>query len=178
MNRVNLTFHFLLFFLCFTLNLVMSHLCCRMSRFEKTNEMLLNFNRLSDARYESTQADFRKHIHLLHDMRKDLDNIFRRIRLVVCCCCGVFCILSLWGLIEMSTLALTSSQTSKPQNFVLHNFVRYWLILKFFQWHIQQYICSIKVPHCIARLPSNSKADNSQGGIASSDTLEVQWDYK
>jgi len=57
-------------------------LCCRMSRFEKTNEMLLNFNRLSDARYESTQTDFRKHIHLLHDMRKDLDNIFRRIRLV------------------------------------------------------------------------------------------------
>lgn len=55
-------------------------LCCRMSRFEKTNEMLLNFNRLSDARYESTQTDFRKHIHLLHDMRKDLDNIFRRIR--------------------------------------------------------------------------------------------------
>jgi len=53
-----------------------------MSRFEKTNEMLLNFNRLSDVRYESTQTDFRKHIHLLHEMRKDLDNIFRRIRLV------------------------------------------------------------------------------------------------
>ena len=54
-----------------------------MSRFEKTNEMLLNFNRLSDARYEQTQTDFRKHIHLLHDMRKDLDNIFRRIRSVM-----------------------------------------------------------------------------------------------
>jgi len=58
-------------------------MCCRMSRFEKTNEMLLNFNRLSDARYEQTQTDFRKHIHLLHDMRKDLDNIFRRIRSVI-----------------------------------------------------------------------------------------------
>jgi len=54
-----------------------------MSRFEKTNEMLLNFNRLSDARYEQTQKDFKKHIHLLHDMRKDLDNIFRRIRSVM-----------------------------------------------------------------------------------------------
>lgn len=53
-----------------------------MSRFEKTNEMLLNFNRLSDARYEQTQKDFKKHIHLLHDMRKDLDNIFRRIRVL------------------------------------------------------------------------------------------------
>lgn len=53
-----------------------------MSRFEKTNEMLLNFNRLSDARYEQTETDFRKHIHLLHDMRKDLDNIFRRIRVL------------------------------------------------------------------------------------------------
>jgi len=55
-----------------------------MSRFEKTNEMLLNFNRLSDARYESTEADFKKHIHLLHSMRKDLDNIFKRIRSVIC----------------------------------------------------------------------------------------------
>jgi len=57
-----------------------------MSRFEKTNEMLLNFNRLSDARYDSTQADFRKHINLLHDMRKDLDSIFRRIRSAVFFC--------------------------------------------------------------------------------------------
>jgi len=68
-------------------DVLLSHvmsMCCRMSRFEKTNEMLLNFNRLSDVRYESTQTDFRKHIHLLHEMRKDLDNIFRRIRLVTC----------------------------------------------------------------------------------------------
>jgi len=57
-----------------------------MSRFEKTNEMLLNFNRLSDARYELMQTDFRKHIHLLHEMRKDLDNIFRRIRSLICFC--------------------------------------------------------------------------------------------
>ena len=64
--------------------------CCRMTRFEKTNEMLLNFNRLSDARYELTQTDFKKHIHLLHDMRKDLDNIFRRIRSVMCFFCNMF----------------------------------------------------------------------------------------
>lgn len=49
-------------------------------RFEKTNEMLLNFNILSKARYETTQHEFRKHTQLLSDMKIDLDNVFKRIR--------------------------------------------------------------------------------------------------
>jgi hypothetical protein len=55
------------------------HMMCR---FEKTNEMLLNFNRLSDSRFETTQTDFRKHIQLLQQTKNDLDIIFRRIRVL------------------------------------------------------------------------------------------------
>jgi len=54
----------------------------RLSRFEKTNEMLLNFNVLSTARYESTQLDFRRHVQMLIETKKDLDIVFKRIRLV------------------------------------------------------------------------------------------------
>jgi len=53
-----------------------------LSRFEKTNEMLLNFNVLSSTRYTSTDLDFRSHIHLLLDTKKDLDAVFKRIRLL------------------------------------------------------------------------------------------------
>ena len=51
-----------------------------MERFEKTNEMLVNFNQLSSSRYESLVKDFHAHTQLLEDMRNDLDNVFKRIR--------------------------------------------------------------------------------------------------
>lgn len=52
----------------------------RLQRFEKTNEMLLNCNALSESRIKSTEEDFKKHIKMIGDMKKDLDYIFRKIR--------------------------------------------------------------------------------------------------
>ncbi len=52
----------------------------RLQRFEKTNEMLLNFNSLSRARFDTTQLEFRKHTTLIASMKKDLDAVFKRIR--------------------------------------------------------------------------------------------------
>ncbi|ELU08540.1 hypothetical protein CAPTEDRAFT_225036 [Capitella teleta] len=56
---------------------IQSHM---LSRFEKTNEMLLNFNTLSSARYHATNKDFQQHTALLTSMKKDLDSVFQRIR--------------------------------------------------------------------------------------------------
>ncbi|KAH9505092.1 KxDL motif-containing protein 1 [Bulinus truncatus] len=53
-----------------------------LARFEKTNEMLINFNMLSLSRYEATLKHFHKHTVLLSDMKKDLDTVFKRIRLL------------------------------------------------------------------------------------------------
>ncbi|XP_023335784.1 kxDL motif-containing protein CG10681 [Eurytemora carolleeae] len=51
-----------------------------LQRFEKTNEMLTNVNSLSATRLEKAQNDFKKHTQTVQEMKKDLDNIFRRIR--------------------------------------------------------------------------------------------------
>lgn len=53
-----------------------------LSRYEKTNEMLINFNLLSASRYEASVKDFQIHTQLLADMRQDLDSIFKRIRVL------------------------------------------------------------------------------------------------
>uniref|UniRef100_A0A2M4BYZ5 KxDL domain-containing protein n=1 Tax=Anopheles marajoara TaxID=58244 RepID=A0A2M4BYZ5_9DIPT len=53
-----------------------------LQRFEKTNEMLLNCNALSASRMKVATDDFKKHTKLLHDMKKDLDYIFRKIRMI------------------------------------------------------------------------------------------------
>ncbi|KAH3843008.1 kxDL motif-containing protein 1-like [Dreissena polymorpha] len=53
-----------------------------LSRFEKTNEMLINFNILSSNRFSITSSQFRRHTQLLYDMKKDLDSIFKRIRVI------------------------------------------------------------------------------------------------
>nr|XP_027222591.1 kxDL motif-containing protein CG10681-like [Penaeus vannamei] len=53
-----------------------------LQRFEKTNEMLSNCNALSATRFALAQKEFKKHTALLVDMKKDLDNIFRRIRTI------------------------------------------------------------------------------------------------
>lgn len=52
----------------------------RLQRFEKTNEMLLNCNALSNGRLKAANDDFKKHIKLINDMKKDLDYIFKKIR--------------------------------------------------------------------------------------------------
>ncbi|XP_075268135.1 kxDL motif-containing protein 1 isoform X1 [Opisthocomus hoazin] len=51
-----------------------------LDRFEKTNEMLLNFNNLSSARLQQMNERFLHHTKTLVEMKKDLDSIFRRIR--------------------------------------------------------------------------------------------------
>lgn len=42
--------------------------------------MLLNCNALSNGRLKSANEDFKKHIRLISDMKKDLDYIFKKIR--------------------------------------------------------------------------------------------------
>ena len=55
----------------------------RLDRFEKTNEMLLNFNNLSSARLQQMNERFLHHTRTLVEMKRDLDSIFRRIRWVL-----------------------------------------------------------------------------------------------
>lgn len=42
--------------------------------------MLLNCNALSNGRLKSANDDFKRHIKLINDMKKDLDYIFKKIR--------------------------------------------------------------------------------------------------
>nr|XP_057931692.1 kxDL motif-containing protein 1 [Doryrhamphus excisus] len=51
-----------------------------LDRFEKTNEMLINFNGLSNVRLQQMNERFLNHTRTLVEMKKDLDSIFRRIR--------------------------------------------------------------------------------------------------
>lgn len=53
-----------------------------LQRFEKTNEMLTNVNSLSATRVEKAQMDFKKHTQVVVEMKKDLENIFKRIRAI------------------------------------------------------------------------------------------------
>lgn len=53
---------------------------CRLQRFEKTNEMLLNCNALSASRLKAAGDEFKKHSKQLGEMKKDLDYIFKKIR--------------------------------------------------------------------------------------------------
>lgn len=53
-----------------------------MQRFEKTNEMLTNCNALSSNRFKLASADFKKHMNLILGMKKDLNYIFKRIKLI------------------------------------------------------------------------------------------------
>ncbi|KAM8765465.1 kxDL motif-containing protein 1 isoform 2-T4 [Rhynchonycteris naso] len=51
-----------------------------LDRFEKTNEMLVNFNNLSSVRLQQMSERFVHHTRTLVEMKRDLDSIFRRIR--------------------------------------------------------------------------------------------------
>ncbi|XP_078054619.1 kxDL motif-containing protein 1 [Mustelus asterias] len=53
-----------------------------LDRFEKTNEMLLNFNNLSSVRLNQMTERYQHHTRALVEMKKDLDSIFRRIRIL------------------------------------------------------------------------------------------------
>ncbi|KAG7213267.1 hypothetical protein KM043_002567 [Ampulex compressa] len=53
-----------------------------LQRFEKTNEMLTNCNQLSVNRLKTAGVEFKKHTALLMEMKRDLDYIFKRIRIV------------------------------------------------------------------------------------------------
>lgn len=64
----------------FFLSYIVLCLVNRLQRFEKTNEMLLNCNALTNGRLKSANEEFKKHIRLISDMKKDLDYIFKKIR--------------------------------------------------------------------------------------------------
>lgn len=44
--------------------------------------MLLNCNALTETRLKSTEDDFKKHIKMIGEMKRDLDYIFRKIRTI------------------------------------------------------------------------------------------------
>jgi len=52
----------------------------RLTRFEKTNEMLVNCNALAAIRFDRASRDLRAHCQTLEELKKDMDAIFRRIR--------------------------------------------------------------------------------------------------
>merc|ERR1719189_1068703 len=51
-----------------------------LQRFEKTNEMLSNCNSLSATRLERALRDFRGHTQHINGLKKELDQVFKRIR--------------------------------------------------------------------------------------------------
>ena len=53
-----------------------------LQRFEKTNEMLTNVNSLSAVRLEKANNDFKKHTQNILEMKKDLDYIFKRLKII------------------------------------------------------------------------------------------------
>ena len=53
-----------------------------LQRFEKTNEMLSNVNNLSTIRLDRANKDFKKHTQIILNMKKDLEIIFRRLKLI------------------------------------------------------------------------------------------------
>ncbi len=54
--------------------------CLRLSRFEKTNEMLSNCCQLSSTRLDAAKKELTQHTQTIIEMRKDLQSIFRRVR--------------------------------------------------------------------------------------------------
>ena len=54
----------------------------RLQRFEKTNEMLVNCNALSQVHLQKAALEFKKHVQILNEVKKDLENIFKRVKAV------------------------------------------------------------------------------------------------
>ena len=59
-----------------------SILLLRLQRFEKTNEMLSNCNSLSQTRLERALRDFRGHTQHINGLKKELEQVFKRIRVI------------------------------------------------------------------------------------------------
>ena len=57
-------------------------LLLRLQRFEKTNEMLSNCNSLSQTRLERALRDFRGHTQHINGLKKELEQVFKRIRVI------------------------------------------------------------------------------------------------
>nr|CAG4649640.1 EOG090X0CBU [Scapholeberis mucronata] len=53
-----------------------------LQRFEKTNEMLVNCNALSQVHLQKAALEFKKHVQLLSELKKDLENIFKRVKAI------------------------------------------------------------------------------------------------
>nr|CAG4641160.1 EOG090X0CBU [Eulimnadia texana] len=53
-----------------------------LQRFEKTNEMLVNCNSLSQAHFAKASQELKRHVELLVSVKRDLDNIFKRVRVL------------------------------------------------------------------------------------------------
>merc|ERR1719154_1058595 len=51
-----------------------------LQRFEKTNAMLSNVNSLSATRLAKAEKDFKAHTNNVMEMKKDLENIFKKIK--------------------------------------------------------------------------------------------------
>ena len=51
-----------------------------LQRYEKTNEMLSNVNIISAARLSTTRKEFKIHTQNLLEMKKEFEDIFKRIR--------------------------------------------------------------------------------------------------
>uniref|UniRef100_A0A3Q1CI86 KxDL motif-containing protein 1 n=1 Tax=Amphiprion ocellaris TaxID=80972 RepID=A0A3Q1CI86_AMPOC len=67
--------NFILFFIGASLRVFTG----KLDRFEKTSEMLINFNRQSNVRLQQMNERFLLHTRTLVEMKKDLDSVFRRI---------------------------------------------------------------------------------------------------
>lgn len=72
-NRLNCTTYFCI-----------ARLPCsvRLSRFEKTNEMLVNCNALAAIRLDHSSKDLKRHIGKLQELQKDIEGVFKRIRTI------------------------------------------------------------------------------------------------
>lgn len=53
-----------------------------LGKLEKANETLETCNILSGQRLEAYTPDFRQHVKLLVDMKKDLDSVYKRLRII------------------------------------------------------------------------------------------------
>ncbi|CAG0915585.1 unnamed protein product [Notodromas monacha] len=53
-----------------------------LSRYEKTNEMLVNSTTVSAMRSQNAAVDFKRHVTVLREMKKDLDYVFRKVRVL------------------------------------------------------------------------------------------------
>lgn len=64
------------------MNIFFCFIIIRLNRFEKSNQMLVYCNELSNQHYLKLSKDFRSHTTKLNEMYKDLDIVFHRIRMI------------------------------------------------------------------------------------------------